>query len=212
MGYSRLGWGFGGGPNVNLVAQNNIWMGNAALEVWDWNSVTFTGNTLYGPTGLMSLLDVGSGQSTGSYNWDQNTYFGSGVLRFNGGNENFVNWQQTTGMDSGSTITPGRPTGIWTFVRPNQFEAGRGNIVIYNWDNQLSVAVDLTSLLLPGQTYQLLDAQNFLGSPVLTGTFDGNPILIPMNNTTVAAPVGTVPSPPSHTPGEFAVFVLTLVP
>ena len=53
----------------------------------------------------MSLLDVGSGQSTGSYNWDQNTYFGSGVLRFNGGNENFVNWQQTTGMDSGSTIT-----------------------------------------------------------------------------------------------------------
>ena len=84
--------------------------------------------------------------------------------------------------------------------------------MIYNWDNQLSVAVDLTSLLLPGQTYQLLDAQNFLGSPVLTGTFDGNPILIPMNNTTVAAPVGTVPSPPSHTPGEFAVFVLTLVP
>ena len=33
-----------------------------------------------------------------------------------------------------NTYTTTRPTGTRVFVRPNQYEAGRANIAVYNWD------------------------------------------------------------------------------
>ncbi len=40
-----------------------------------------------------------------------------------------------------------RPTGTRIFVRPNQFEEGRGHVVVYNWDLNGQVLVDLSSVL-----------------------------------------------------------------
>jgi hypothetical protein len=52
------------------------------------------------------------------------------------------------------------------------------------------------------------DAQNFYGSAVATGTYNGTPIVIPMTGLTIAAPNGNVPSPPIHTAPQFGTFVL----
>ena len=43
----------------------------------------------------------------------------------------------------GNTYTTTRPTGARVFVRPNQYEAGRANIAVYNWDRQSAIDVDL---------------------------------------------------------------------
>lgn len=101
-----------------------------------------------------------------------------------------------------------RGTGTRVYVRPNQYEAGRANIVIYNWENLSSAAVDLSNILAVGDNYEIRDAQNFYGGPVASGTYTGGTVNVPMILTSVAVPVGNVTVPPVHTPPEFGAFVL----
>jgi hypothetical protein len=109
-----------------------------------------------------------------------------------------------------NTIRSTPPTGVNVFVRPNQYEAGgRANITIFNWDLRSHVAVDLSAARFAvGTTYELRDAQNYFGPPVLTGTYDGQPINVPMMGLTVARPVGNAPIIPPHTAPQFGAFIL----
>src|SRR6185295_3361546 len=85
---------------------------------------------------------------------------------------NFATWMLLTGLDKSSTYTPGAPTGVWTSVRPNAYEPGRANIVIYNWPLNASVPVDLSaSGIKVGDTYQVRDAENWFHGPVVSGTY-----------------------------------------
>jgi hypothetical protein len=111
-------------------------------------------------------------------------------------------------MDAASRFVAGRPAGVWTFVRPNKYEQGRANVVIYNWDAQDSVKIDLSGVLKPGSAYEVRDAENFFGAPVASGTYDGNPVNFPMKGLTVPAPVGNVPTAPQHTAPQFGAFVV----
>jgi uncharacterized repeat protein (TIGR01451 family) len=102
------------------------------------------------------------------------------------------------------------PTGVHTFVRPNRYERGRANITIYNWDLKPIVPVDLTPSGIPiGTAYEIRDAQNFFGPPVIRGTFDGSPVGIPMLGLIAVPPIGILPrTPPPHTAPGFGAFVL----
>lgn len=102
-------------------------------------------------------------------------------------------------------------SGVDVFVRPNQYEEGRGHIVIYNWELKDQVDVNLRSILLPGQDYEIHDAQDYFGSPVASGTYDGLAVPVPMKLTKVSTTVGAVPNPPVHTSQEFAAFVVRTV-
>ncbi len=103
-----------------------------------------------------------------------------------------------------------RPTGVKVFLRPNAYEPGRAHIVVYNWDLDSTVNLDLSSFLAPGAAYALRNAQNPFGPPVASGVYDGQPVAVPMAGLTPATPVG-VPAPaPSGT--EFNVFILTSTP
>ena len=58
----------------------------------------------------------------------------------------------------------------------------------------------------PGTHFELRNAQNFFGPPVLAGTYDGSPLHVPMNG---LAPAGPVAWPaPAPTGPDFQVFVL----
>jgi hypothetical protein len=107
-----------------------------------------------------------------------------------------------------NTYLATRPTsGSNIFVRPNPHEAGRAHVTIYNWSKQSSVSVNLSAAgLANGTPFEIRDVQNYFGTPVLTGTYAGAPVGIPMTGTTTAAPV-RFPSP-THTPAEFGVFVV----
>ncbi|MCC6591570.1 MAG: hypothetical protein IT168_33090 [Bryobacterales bacterium] len=102
-------------------------------------------------------------------------------------------------------------SGINVFVRANKYQPGRGHIVVYNWESKETVEAKLDEVLKPGQNFEIRDAQNYFGEPVLEGVYNGGPVTIPLKLTAVAKPVGVVPVPPVHTTQEFGVFVVQSV-
>lgn len=116
------------------------------------------------------------------------------------GNINLANYPDNTYVTS-------RPNGAKVIVRPNLYEPGRANIAIYNWDLAASVAVDVSTILTPGTPFELRNAQDFWGEPVLAGTYTGSPLIVPMQAWSAAAPLG-FPVSPTPTGPEFNVFVL----
>ncbi|MFN3324127.1 MAG: malectin domain-containing carbohydrate-binding protein [Bryobacteraceae bacterium] len=210
-GYTRFGWVWSG-VEKNLIARNNYFIGGlTASELWNWNDLEFTGNTVYSHSMLILILNHLEGQPLSRYNIGRNRYFGSGIFRYQGRNRNF-SFMQSLGIDQNSEFTPGRPTGTWTFVRPNKYERGRANIVVYNWDMQSSVTVNLAEVLTPGIRFEVRDVQNYFGGAVVTGIYQGGSIAIPMTRMTVSEPIGSVPRMPHHTGPEFGTFVVLPLP
>jgi len=105
-----------------------------------------------------------------------------------------------------NTYFAARPTGQRVFVRPNQYEPGRANITVYNWDRAATASVSLQGVLEKGADFEIRNAQNFFGSPVLTGTYQGGSITIPLSGLAAAVPIGR-PAPAATGP-DFHVFVL----
>jgi PKD repeat protein len=99
-----------------------------------------------------------------------------------------------------------RPTGTYVIVRPNAYEAGRGHITVFNWDRSATVAVDVSSILTVGTSYEVRNAQNYFAAPVLTGTYAGGTLTLPMSGLSVAAPIGAT-APPATGP-DFNAFVV----
>jgi hypothetical protein len=89
-----------------------------------------------------------------------------------------------------NTFSTVRPSGTRVFVRPNQYESGRANIAIYNWDQGSDLNLDLSAVLNLGDRYELRNVENFFGSPTRTGVFDGQPVRIPWGVEVAAVPVG----------------------
>jgi parallel beta helix pectate lyase-like protein len=107
-----------------------------------------------------------------------------------------------------NTYLNGSPSGSRIVVRPNTYEQGRANIIVYNWGKAASASVDVSSVLTTGQSYEVLDVQNLNGVPVAEGTYNGSKITIPMTATTVSPVIGNASVQPQHTSSQFNIFVL----
>lgn len=109
-----------------------------------------------------------------------------------------------------NTYMASRPTsGSNVFVRANKYETGRANITVYNWAKASSVSVDLsTSGLVSGDAFEIRDVQNYFGNPVVTGTYTGGAVSVPMTGLPVAAPKGSGLVYPTHTAPQFNAFVV----
>jgi hypothetical protein len=192
---------------LNLTATNNYWIGgNPAIQVYNWNGATFSGNTAYSLAN--SVLTVGNLQPS-TYTWNNNSYFGNNLFMQGAQSQNFTAWQSTSGgLDANSAFTAGRPNGTWVFWRPNQYEPGRANVTIYNWPLASSVAINPSAILSPGDHYELHNAQDFFNTPVLSGTYTGGMLTVPMTGLTAAQPVGTSPAAVVSSAPEFGAFVL----
>lgn len=208
IGYSRLGWEFDD-CNGSLTARGNYFIGGQiAAMVNRWKSVSFEHNVTYSVDGLNILLDYPPGATLGPYSWAGNSYYGAGRFSRAGHARTFGAWTSESGLDSTSTFFPGAPSGVWTFLQPNFYEPYRANIVVYNWDESSAVAVDPSSFLDVGVAYEIRDVQDFYGPPVVTGTYEGGWISIPVRVRPVAQPNGNAPSVIRHTAPRFAAFVL----
>jgi hypothetical protein len=102
------------------------------------------------------------------------------------------------------------PTVGKVVVLPNVYEPGRATIAVYNWDKSATHAVDLTGIVSPGAAYEIRNAQNFYGLPVVSGTYAGGSVTLPMTALTPATPVGFAVPPPTG-PGFNTFVVLTAV-
>ena len=109
-----------------------------------------------------------------------------------------------------NTYLGSKPTsGSSVFVRPNQYESGRANITVYNWGKASSVSANLSSTgLASGDAFEIRDAFNYFGGPVVTGTYSGSAVSIPMGGLSTATPIGNGLVHPVHTAPEFGAFIL----
>lgn len=218
-GKQALQCGYKGTHTDVLVEDNYLVAGHA-----DYTGVLFmrsfvnqlvTGNTIVA-RGV--LADNHIGPDAQKSTWDRNAYHGGDgapIRPFhlsNTDSENFFNfagWRTATGFDQNSTFSPTYPTDTKVFIRPNRYEPGRAHVIIYNWSRQSSVPVDLSSVIDSGSEFEIRDAQNYFGAPVVSGKYDGKPVAIPMNLTEVAPAVGdTAGLDLKHTAPEFGVFVV----
>jgi hypothetical protein len=198
----------------SVVVRDNYFAGGAPVAiVAGWESVTMRGNTFIGNDAMAAVVSPNDA-ALRRWDWDQNTYIGTGpparpdvLFALNGKPLGYREWLTATGFDRSSTNRSGMPTGTRVFVRPNLYEPGRANVIVYNWDGADEVAIELGSVLQPGVNFEVRNAMDYLGEPVITGTFDGRPIRVSLRALRVAQPTGTRATAIASS-REFAVFVV----
>jgi len=220
-GSLRLGYTANNGT-INI--SNNYIMGNSVpVMLSNWQSLTGSGNKVFIGSSIPSWSNktlVEDHPLAGrSISWNNNSYYNmsgsSTPFTFNLTAYSFAGWKQATGTDASSTYSTSLPPSL-VIVRPNQYQPGRGNIIVYNWPRFSSVTVNLSTIgLINGQSYSIINAQNFhngLAAPLFNGVYSPATPSITLNLLSGAAlatatPVGYSFNPLSTSP-EFAVFVV----
>jgi hypothetical protein len=201
-------------PGKSVLFQGNYFAGGN-FKLLDGAPATLTSNCF---VAFSRFLETPKSSLTypSSYTWNNNAYF----VREDPGRPyswpiagktrqlSFLEWRTATGFDENSSYASAKPRSVDVFMRPNLYQPGRANIIVYNWLQQDSVDVNVSSVLKSGQRYEVLNAQDVFAPPVASGTYNGSPIRLPLKGLTVAAPVGDSPNPPQPTGAEFNTFVL----
>jgi hypothetical protein len=195
------------GVNGSVTIRNNYLP--AGIELNNWTTATVTGN-LFAAQPPNDAVDLNQMLAPLTADWDNNSYLltsAGGGFQNNTNALSFGGWQSATGFDSHSTARSGRLTGTMVFIRPNQYEPGRANIIVYNWSRLKSVRVDVSQVLARNTAYEVRNAQNYFGRPVASGIYRGQPLVLPLAGMQVTPPNGAMLTPPSTAP-TFNVFVL----
>jgi hypothetical protein len=200
-----------GGGNQDIVVTGNVLMGgaNKTLNISPWAAAIVSSNVLYSTGGDVLLTPSG----VGGFTWSQNTYYRaatSSAWNHAGTNYSFAGWKAASGLGVTDAVAASAPSGTQVSVRPNKYEVGRANIIIYNWANASTASVDLSGVLSAGQSFNIYNAQDFFGSPVASGVYSGGSVIVPMAGITPPAPTGRSASQAPVTGPTFQVFVVRL--
>ncbi|MGH9900681.1 MAG: SBBP repeat-containing protein [Pyrinomonadaceae bacterium] len=224
-GWEGIELGYGTDQNRDAQIRDNYIYSATALDLKWWQNLTVTGNKVVGREGGAQnvSLRLAPGGSLSTHVFNNNTYVRGRVGTLNDFvvrdiNENATNynWSQwrAQGKDANGTYISNpnvnlttRLTGVDLFVIPNRYEAGRAHVVAYNWDRRASIDVNLSQVLQPGQQFEIRNVQNYFGTPVVSGTYGGGTVTVPMTGLTVADPVGPRTAPQATGP-EYNVFVV----
>ena len=200
----------------NLVVENNNFFGKgrAGMAILNWDTVKFNNNqTYYLKNGTVGLA-IPNGTSTSAYTWNNNDYFGgSNNNQFSyqyGLSTTFTNWKTNTSFDGSSNFYSTAPSLNKTIIQSNEYETGRAQVIVYNWENKSNIDIDLSTIgLQDGQTFKVVDAANYFGSPLVTDIYDVlNPVTtINISSMSTAAAVG-LSSLPSTAPEFITLIVL----
>jgi hypothetical protein len=190
--------------------RNYLAGGSPVLQVGYWTTARLNGNTLIGSSSMVYLTDpstAGQSWSSGLFNRDPL----SKAWTFRSTSYAFTNWLLATGLSNVGTAVPGLPTATRVFVRPNPYERGRANVVVYNWSAQGSVLLDLSQVLAPGDQYEIRNVQDWHGTPVVRGTYAGGAVSLPIRAVSPPVPVGFTSSRAPSTGIAFHTYVVSLV-
>jgi len=205
--------GYGSPSNDDIILKNNYMVNTwPVLFQGDWETVNFTNNIVF-TRWYQTFRRLVAWTGAGPYDIDNNNYYFENPLstgnfeNVDGHYINFTNWKVETGFDTNSTSNIGIYPPDRVYVRPNKYESGRGNVIVYNWSDASSVDVNLSSILNIGDTYEIRKAENYL-TPLVTGaTYNGGDVSFTMTDTTVPTPVGDFLTASSTFP-EFGAFVV----
>ncbi|MGE0759339.1 MAG: right-handed parallel beta-helix repeat-containing protein [Pirellulaceae bacterium] len=194
QGVVDIGYPWGPGGDDAIVTDNYL---TAQLRTFkSWQQMQFTGNTLIVPAWeVVQLTDARPAAGT----WDRNAYFtpAGTAFRIATSGLTFASWKSTTGFDSQSTLAAA-PAGVSAFWNESR-------VVVFNWTDSQSVAIDPAGRLSPGQTYELRDG---LGETVASGTYTGGTIPIPLQPRRFPTPLGQLPADFGSSDPRFGAFEL----
>src|SRR5205823_5622477 len=178
------------------------------FDINRWSSATVRGNLVYDYGGPMVLTD----SSVSGQTWSENRFYGASTRstwqQAPDAPAAFRTWEAQTGLTGAGRYEGSGAPPTLVIVRPNQYEAGRANIIVYNWAQQSTVSADLSGVLNVGDRYVVQNVQDFFGPPVASGSYEGGNIALPMAGRTPPAPVGRGFTPPPVTGPTFNVFVV----
>ncbi len=226
----------GSGDLVNLHFEGNVAFNNGTLSSIGTSSNILLGGdsparadvllnnyTWFASAGAGTNVKIGYGSLLNGDVQVQGNYFvgGSPVLdvgywtTFVASSNLFAGTGSILNLRNVSTIgqsltgnTTVMPTTTQVFVRAVPYEAGRANVIVYNFGHQGSVTADLSGVLAAGDRYVVRNVQDLFGTPVATGTYSGGSISLPMSGVNAPAPVGISSRAPKTGP-DFDVFVVT---
>lgn len=198
---STLSFGYISDNNDNLICTGNyVAGGDQAVYMNLWNNVTMTGNTFYqsaqltgGANEFCAFVVDGAAPNV---TWNNNTYFSTKANQLpfyhnaGGTQESFASWKTDTGFDASSTYTGTAPTTNAVFVKPNIYERGRAHVAIFNWQLTSTVAVDLSTVLTSGDSYEVRNAANWDAGAILSGVYGGGTVNFPTTGLDAVAPIG----------------------
>src|SRR6185312_4380164 len=127
------------------VITGNYFVG-PLLTITDWASLTFQHNTFTQPNPWeIIVLNAPSKATLANYQWSDNTYYrlNTSGLPFTFQDHSlgtstaysFAGWQGL-GIDAGSGYSEMQKPPMKVVVEPDQYEAGRAIVVVYNWSGQ----------------------------------------------------------------------------
>lgn len=218
------------------TVEDNAIFNNEAYGVHGYSSlaggidqITVRGNAgfdngLINPTvgGRADIL-IGGVATTGDVVDANNTYRSDGRLTvdlgYNSGNGTLVftnnylvgqlnlsGWSSITQF--GNTVVGPVPTGVRVTVRPNRYEPGRSLVTVYNWSNAASAMIDLSQTgLQVGQGFEIRNVQQFYGTPVVSGTYSGGSVVLPIASVPPPQPIGRSTAAPG-TGTRFGAYVV----
>jgi hypothetical protein len=199
-------------PYRGLLVRNNLLVGGKiGIEMGrEWQDVVVDSNTIVGSDGTTLVRTIGA---SSAYRWAANRYLAdpsSNIWGHGGQRLRFTEWRAESGLGATDRTDMTMLAQPVVFIRPNKYERGRAHIAIVNFTNRPGVDVDLGGLLRSGDRYEIRNVQDLWGSPVVSGTFTGSAVTIPMAGVEPPVPVGrTAPSRAPRTAPLFDVFVLT---
>jgi hypothetical protein len=222
------------GPGGSAIVTNNVFVApeplvfrpNGYTNMVFQGNVSFMNMVIANPRQSYSQV-MSRGSTNGIFNINYNQYFTdspyvNSVFFQYDGNYNYWLWTQWLSnnptFDTSSTDTDNAMPTNMVFVIPNQDEAKRCHIAVYNFASNNVVMVNLSGVLSAGDSYQLYNAQDYGRGAIQSGIYNGSSITVPMTNLTTAPILfgtnwGLVQPPPmSPTFGAFVVVGSTQVP
>jgi hypothetical protein len=189
----RLGYPWGT-TNEDVVCTGNYCQG---IVVRDFRRGTISKNTVVAESNV-AQIEAAEDLMLADLKWNQNDYYvtdgrwGEFAIVEHGKSRGmtFGDWKLATGFDAASAFTKGPTTKLRVMVRPNRHEQGRANIAVLNPAGLAEVQVDLSSVLDRGQAFRIVSAKDFFGAPLVSGTYNGQPVRLPMKPIQGPQPVG----------------------
>jgi hypothetical protein len=177
-----------------LVVSNNVIVGPTPVYYNETISNNFTstfyGNIVYANNTNYPAPVIGWFGDAGPAVFDYNHYFSAAGVSFDYENiyhTSLAQWQTyNPTFDVHSIASNSLAPPDMVYVIPNQDQAKRCNIAVYNFSHNDNMVVSLTGVLNSGDSYQLYSAQDYNAGTIQTGIYNGTSISVPMTNLTTA--------------------------
>ena len=82
------------------------------------------------------------------------------------------------------------PVGTKTVLHPNRYDPRRIDVIVYNWNKNDYVSVNLDNMIESGSNFTVHSVFDIWGEPVLKGKYQGSPLQLPMGTKPPPQPRG----------------------